>query len=861
MALVDIRKDERKLVFAALLAFFGIICAHTMSETARDALFLIHLPASYLPMAYLAIGITSFAVGRLSTTLTKRFGQRGSLIGIIALGAIMALVFRGAFSTERRWLFYAYYVWVGTFATTSVVEFWLFASTIFTVSQGKRLFGLVGAGASLGTFAGAGVAWLWARRLPIESLLWVVAGMLFLTALVPLLLPASPRPLPKADQPAASTESFWKLLREPYLLRVAALVSLASLTLMLVDYQFKAAAAAAVSHEALPAFLGAVNGALGATALIFQALSGRIVKRFGIGLALGLMPALLLAGGLALPMMSALGRALALRSTDGTLRHSLHRVGMELLYMPLSSQTRARIKAFLDGSVSRFSQATASVLLLGMAAAKLTDPLLGICIVVFSGAWLVLAWTVRRPYLQRFLSMFEADDEPAAHFPDLEVASLGVLVEALSSPNARVVVSALEILAAQGEQARIPRSILNYRSPEVLVKALEVLGDSKRTDFASSLPGLLRDERPEVRAAALRTRIALGASDDELRPFLSDPSAIIRGIVSVRICDHHKIHEMAAGPPALQAALLSATRDPELVRRLAKSVDPTVVRAASRAIVRIDDAALLPLLLPWLAIGTVRREVRAALAHFGGRAFDVVAQALEDPVTEMATRRHLPRSLLHIDSVRAAPILVRNLHRDRQLDGVVRYKILLALAWLVVERPELPLDRQAITSFTVVTAERLHRYYVWAVLLRRAHAEQPSRATDTGMLLGAILKDKLELGTQRLFRLLSLLYPKGKLIDLHGALSKGEPSARAAALEILENLLSPELRTWVVPLCDDLSDERRFVELGERIQPLPSSYAEVLEAISTADDALAELTAYHASELPDEPDVARACAS
>src|SRR5512143_931455 len=137
MPVIDIRKGERAQLLVALFTCFGVITAHTMSETARDALFLTHLPASSLPLAYLGIGVTSFALGRLSNVLVDRFGQRMGLVAIIALGGVMALVFRFAFAPHRDWLFYAYYVWVGTFATTSVVEFWLFASTIFTVAPGK----------------------------------------------------------------------------------------------------------------------------------------------------------------------------------------------------------------------------------------------------------------------------------------------------------------------------------------------------------------------------------------------------------------------------------------------------------------------------------------------------------------------------------------------------------------------------------------------------------------------------------------------------------------------------------------------------------------------------------------------------
>ena len=848
MAVIDVRKGELVQLLVALLTCFGIITAHTMSETARDALFLTHLPASYLPLAYLGIGVTSFALGRLSKFLVERFGQRAGLVAIIALGAVMALVFRLSFAPHRDWLFYAYYVWVGTFATTSVVEFWLFASTIFTVAQGKRLFGLVGSGASFGTFLGATIAAVWARRLPIESLLIVVAGTLAATAVVPLFLPTAPQARRDHAQQALPMAT---LLKQRYLLHVAALVALSSLTLMLVDFQFKAAAAAAVPAARLAAFLGLVYGVLGATALVMQALSGTIVKRFGVAFALGLMPALLIVGGLALPMMSLLGRALALRSTDGTLRHSLHRVGMELLYMPLSPKTRTQVKALLDGSVGRFAQATASLVLIGLAAAGLTHLLLGILIVGFSAAWLVLAWKIRRPYIERFLSTIDGGTNGDLHvrFPDLEGASLTVLEAALRSPDDRLVLSALELLALQKKQRLVPIEILNYRSPAVLIKALDVLVESGRTDFAASLVPLLSHERADVRAAAVRAHVALGAGPELLQRFADDASPIVRALVSVKLGDQRRLDQMAMGPIDVRVALLQVTSDPELVRRLAASSDPSLLRAASQAIRRLGDPALVPLLVDRLGVGSARHAMRETLVGFGAAAVDALERALEDPATELATRRHLPRTLSRIPTARSVAILARNL--GRQPDGVVRYKILLGLGRLAADDRTLLPERVPIVAFAIATARRLHELYAWRTLVVRAHAGEPRRATESGRLIVGILGDKIELGMQRLFRLLALLYPEAKVQEVFVALRSADARARAAALEVLENLFSLDLREWVIPLCDDLPDDKRFERIARRLGAVPRRYEDVLAAMAEATDTLAKITAYHLAELAD----------
>jgi AAA family ATP:ADP antiporter len=50
-----------------------------------------------------------------------------------------------------------FYIWVGIFSVFMVSQFWAFANDIFTETQGKRLFPLIGAGMSLGALVGSAV--------------------------------------------------------------------------------------------------------------------------------------------------------------------------------------------------------------------------------------------------------------------------------------------------------------------------------------------------------------------------------------------------------------------------------------------------------------------------------------------------------------------------------------------------------------------------------------------------------------------------------------------------------------------------------------------------------------------------------
>ena len=58
LAIADIRPDERRAAFGALFTLLGMMAAHSLLETSRDALFLAHFAANRLPFAYMAIAPT-----------------------------------------------------------------------------------------------------------------------------------------------------------------------------------------------------------------------------------------------------------------------------------------------------------------------------------------------------------------------------------------------------------------------------------------------------------------------------------------------------------------------------------------------------------------------------------------------------------------------------------------------------------------------------------------------------------------------------------------------------------------------------------------------------------------------------------
>src|SRR5438094_7435873 len=87
--MVAILPNERRTTLSAFVSLFGITAAHTLIETARDAVFLAKLPPSRLPWMYLGIA----ALGVLLARATRTQGRASpilvpaSILGAAALTA------------------------------------------------------------------------------------------------------------------------------------------------------------------------------------------------------------------------------------------------------------------------------------------------------------------------------------------------------------------------------------------------------------------------------------------------------------------------------------------------------------------------------------------------------------------------------------------------------------------------------------------------------------------------------------------------------------------------------------------------------------------------------------------------------
>ena len=373
---LDIQTGEAYRVGVMASLLFFLIAANNLIKILRDSIFLGHHSVSELPYLYILVAALAAAIIATYTKYTANLSVIRLILGTNAI-ILSNIIFFWFLLTyfSPGWSYYAFYIWSAIVSVIAVAQLWTLAEQIFTLEEGKRSFGLLSAGGTVGgALAGFGVKWFLNPSVESHHLLWVIAG-LYLAASA-LLLWAQHRVVGKvskselgiSEKPEDTRASnIGELLAgSTYLKTIAVLIFVSVIVSTLIDFQFKSAAKQAYpSAGALAVFFSSYYGWLSvATFFVQVVLTGKILSAVGLKPTLYLTPGTLLIGSLAIMIWPGLLAVVLTRMADGTLRDSIYRSGMESLYMPLSGKVKKTVKTFLDVVIERIGDATAGFIIL-----------------------------------------------------------------------------------------------------------------------------------------------------------------------------------------------------------------------------------------------------------------------------------------------------------------------------------------------------------------------------------------------------------------------------------------------------------------------------------------------------------------
>lgn len=543
--LLDVRPEERRNTFASFATLLVLTAGHTLLETARDALFLTKLPAAHLPWMYLAIAVLALGAARLHLPANKGAITATTCFGAIVTAGIWA--YGGSIHWSQPWLLYVLYIWSGLFASWVTIQIWTLLGRAHTMTQAKRLYGFIGAGAVLGGVVGAFGARAALAFVPGGRLI-LASGALFMLSSLPLLavrIPdataaAEPTAEPSDAAKGSLTTNATLLASDIFARRILVIALTATIAITLADFLFKSRVAEAYHDTyALAAWLSTFYAITNSIALVAQVVVGPwIFRTFGVQRALFFVPlALLGAAGGVLFSGGALLSAVVLKGLDGSLRYSVHKTSMELLLVPVPDGTRERVKPIIELVGNRGGQAIASLAILGLVAVNAANlATIGAIIVLLTVLWLASVITIRSNYLDVFRETLRAGGlSGKAEIPDLDLGALELLFAGLNSSYDVEVLASLDLLAEQHRERLIPALILYHPSKQVVLRALELFTRRGRTDFIPIADRLNKHPDRTVAAAALRARTAVAPDRTLLEERLDDrcPQVQVTALVAL----------------------------------------------------------------------------------------------------------------------------------------------------------------------------------------------------------------------------------------------------------------------------------------------------------------------------------------
>ncbi len=425
-----VRAGEGRQVLLLTLNVFLLLTAYYIIKPVREALILSEWGAeakiyASAGQALLLLGAVPL-YGRLAARVNRR-----RLISVVLLFFAACLVAFYLLARTGAPLGIPFFLWVGIFNLMVVAQFWSFANDLYTPDQGKRLFAIVGFGASAGAVFGGVITARLIEPVGLYQLLLLSAVLLVGSLMLTLAAEGGGRrragePAPQENLEGAN--GFSLVMRSRYLLLIAGMMVVANLVNTTGEYVLGARVAAG-QEEAVPQVVRADGmsdqdfaaaqlarqGEVGRNIGRFYAdffsvvnlvglltqlfLVSRIVQFFGVRWGLRLLPLIALGGYALMAAFPVLAVTRWAKTAENATDYSLQNTVRNMLFLPTSRQEKYKAKQAIDTFFYRAGDVMAAlVVLLGTRILHLSPTGFALANVAFAAAWLLLTQGIARRF-------------------------------------------------------------------------------------------------------------------------------------------------------------------------------------------------------------------------------------------------------------------------------------------------------------------------------------------------------------------------------------------------------------------------------------------------------------------------------
>jgi ATP:ADP antiporter, AAA family len=389
-SLLGIESGEESMVSMLLTqsVFLGIFFG--AFDISAHSLFLAIFDEKMMARGYVVSGITGIILTSLYTWLQTRIQFRNfSVINLVAVTILTLFLWITLIFFPGKWVIFIVFIMLGPLNILAMLGFWGTTGRLFTLRQGKRLFGLVDAGLVIGIILSCyTIPVLLSFKFESHNILLFSVSSILIATVIQIFIGSRFRLNARGgEQKAENSEekkSVLKVFREdPYTRIMGIFIALSVVTAFFVQYSFMA-----VTREQYPAeedmarFLGIFTGSMMIFTLLIKLLAfSYLIRNYGLRTCLAISP-VLIAVFTAIAITIGMLMGYTPESTSGflifflllalsrlfskSLKDSIESPSFKVIYQTIDEKVRYEIQSGMDGTVNEIAALSSGLLLAGI---------------------------------------------------------------------------------------------------------------------------------------------------------------------------------------------------------------------------------------------------------------------------------------------------------------------------------------------------------------------------------------------------------------------------------------------------------------------------------------------------------------
>ncbi|MBQ76511.1 MAG: hypothetical protein CMQ20_16015 [Gammaproteobacteria bacterium] len=848
LARLGIRPDEKSVTALLFSNMFLSGIAIGMIRVCALTLFLKHFGSEQLALVAILLALIGMPTTLLIDKFTIGFSTRAHIFTILSFVMGGLLLFRTLLGlTDSTILIFSLPLFFELAYMLFSLQFIFLLTRLLNVRQAKRLSGIARSGEFVAEMCGGFLVVILLNFLKLEDLLVVAmltTGLVFIvvnhtTKQFQSTLMITNEEIVEGE---ITDSRLFGMLKLPYVRLIACCYGAYMFAYFFLEVAFYRYASIQLPDERqLAEFIAqffAVTGFL--TMLTMVLVFAPFLRKFGIIAGVILFPLVIFVSSTAVSIMEfssvEVTLIFAVMVTTNCARFILQaaiwKPSVAILFQVLPDRQRTAGTSLMEGVIDPLSGGIAGICLFILIDTIGWEPKQFLILLsILMACWLVLSIYIRRLYLSNLVVSIQKRKLGELSISELDNASLDIIKAGLTSSFPAEIFYCLNLLETieHPEINELLKQVLSNSNRDVRMDVLKRIASMKIQPLTRHISERIEIETDRaVRGQALITYAALAPDDiiEKLSVHLEglDPDLTHGALVGILTYDPNNskandfllravrsgsIHDKLFAAKVM--ADIGSKHFSGFLVELLEDQDNAVMEQAIYAAGQMGDERLIKSLVSKLTNPALLPAASAALRLYGEEALYDLDQGFSSPEASREERLHIIDIIREVGGVRATEILLRHIDVEQP---EIRHRVFLSLAGL---------HYQADPDDQYIFVNKLDEEVTGITWLLAAMEDIYD--IEQYHLVHSALGHELDVKQDNMLLLISFLFPSIVMLDTRANIDSKVAELRIFALEVLDNLLTGEIKQVVLPLLDDLTVAERLAALAEKF-PQESMSAE-----------------------------------